>query len=470
MKILPSVKNFLQQTKEPLRLFFEGKLYPLIVAVLTVIGHISGLEFYFNIPNMLMVSLALCICPTFKVALPFMLTVVYQVNLRHSPGIPTWSDYYYATHRIVIIAVLIAALVAALVYFTAKNILPKINAKKIPLLLPLTLLSLAFLLNGAFSDRWSIGNLVFGICEVLIYLLLFYILYYGLKDENTDELLDRISYLSLLVGLVLISQMIFMFLTYEGIFEGGTIVKERVNLGWGIWNPIGLSLCAAIPMQMRGAMKSEKFYIYLSSAVCSWIFAILTVSRNALIFSTLTMAACIIIACFKSEHKRFYRVFFAAGALAAVIGAIVFYDKIFSLLGDLIGRGLSDNGRFMLWQQGIDNFTAYPLFGRGFFGYGETDVFVAAEFIPTMAHNTAVQLLSSMGLFGTGCYVFYRIKTLLPIIKNFSYEKLMLLITMLVPLLMSLLDNFIFYFYPTFFYLIALAVAIKIYNEECHVQ
>ena len=159
MRLLPSVKEFPKQIKEPLRLFFEGNLYPFLVALITVVGHISGLEFYFNIPNMLMVSLALCICPTFKVALPFMLTVVYQVNLRHSPGIPTWSDYYYATHRIVIIAVLLAVLVAALVYFTVKNILPKINVRKIPLLLPLVLLSLAFLLNGAFSDRWNIGNL-----------------------------------------------------------------------------------------------------------------------------------------------------------------------------------------------------------------------------------------------------------------------------------------------------------------------
>jgi O-antigen ligase len=257
-----------------------------------------------------------------------------------------------------------------------------------------------------------------------------------------------------------------MFLTYDGIFEGGSIVKERVNLGWGIWNPIGLSLCAAIPMQMRGAMRSKRFYVYLAGAICSWAFAILTVSRNALIFSTLTMAACVIIACFKSERKGFYRIFCAAGIAVALVGAIVLREKIFAVLGDIIGRGLSDNGRFELWSQGIGNFASFPIFGRGFFGYGETDVFVAAEFIPTMAHNTAVQLLSSMGIFGAAAYVFYRIKTLIPIVKSFSYEKLMLLITMLVPLLMSLLDNFIFYFYPTFFYLIALSIAMKISDEE----
>ena len=198
----------------------------------------------------------------------------------------------------------------------------------------------------------------------------------------------------------------------------------------------------------------------------SWLFAVLTLSRNALIFSTLAMAACVIIACFKSERKKLFRTIFAIGVGVAVIGVIALWSKISSVLGDLFGRGFSDNGRFGIWRQGIENFLAFPVFGRGFFGYGETDVFTAAEFIPTMGHNTAVQLLSSMGAFGTLAYAFYRAKTLVPIIKRFSYEKLMLLLTMLIPLLMSLLDNFIFYFYPTFFYLIALAIVFKIQDGE----
>lgn len=465
-KSLCCAADFLKASREPLRRFFEGDIYPLAVMLITVIGHISGLEFYLNIPNMLMVTAALLVSPTFKVALPFMLTVVYQVNLKHSPGIPTWSDYYLSTHRIVIILILIALLASALIYFAVKNVIPRIDKKSVPLLLPLTILSAAFLMNGAFSDRWNIGNAVFGIAEVAVYFLLFYLLYYGLKGEDTDALLDRISYLSLLVGAVLVSEMVFMFLTYDGIFEGGSIVKESVNLGWGIWNPIGLCLTASIPMQMRGAMRSKRYPVYLLGSLLCWIFAVLTLSRNALIFSTLTVVACMIIACFASERKRLFRILTLTGAALAVTVTVLLWAKISSVLGDLLSRGASDNGRFELWRQGLENFISYPVFGRGFFGYGETDVFLAAEFIPTMAHNTAVQLLSSMGAFGALAYGFYRVKTLVPIFKRFSFEKLMLLITVLVPLLMSLLDNFVFYFYPVFFYLIALATVFLIRDGE----
>lgn len=465
---LTELKAKLPLITEHLKTFFSGRLYPALVALLTLVGHISGLEFYFNILNMLAACAALMLSSSFVSVLPFMLTVVFQVNLKHSPGVPTWSDYYYTTGKLITIVTLCVLLAAALVCFIARVIAPKIKRdgiKNIPLLLPTSLLCLAFLLNGV-GGQWTLSGLIYGTAQVLIYFLLFYIVYYGLEEENSERLFDRITYLALLVSGVIIGEMIFMLATYDGIFVDGSLVKESINLGWGIWNPIAFSLTVLIPLLMRGAMVSDKPWLYLGASVLTWGFAILTLSRNALIFATLTLGACMIIACFKAKKKKAFRIITLSLVGFAAVAALLLFDKIYSIFADLFSRGFSDNGRFTLWKIGIQNFLSAPIFGKGFFSYGETEVFKVAAFIPTLAHNTLVEMLSACGIFGIIAYIFYRISTVMQFIRKPSFDKLMLSLPILVTLAMSLLDNFVFHFYTVFWYLICLAFALKMQKRD----
>ena len=444
--------------------FFSGSIYPLCVALLTLVGHVSGLEFYLNLINMLAVSLALCVSKSFKVALPFMLTVVLQVNIRHSPGIPTWSDYYYTEGKLISFLVAALILIASLSFFIIKNVIPKVKSdsvSNIPLFYPLVALCASFLLNGV-GGEWTLSGLIYAVAQIAVYFLLFYVALFGLAEEETTTLCARLSYLALLVAGIIIGEMIFMFATYDGIFEGGSLVKESINLGWGIWNPIGFSLTVTIPFIMLGAMRSKTPWIYLAAAILTWGFAVLTLSRNSLIFATITLGACLIIACFKGERRRAFRIICAVGAIIAVIAVIALWSKISSVLSDFLDRGLSDNGRFDLWKIGIDNFLSAPVFGNGFFSYGETNVFEVASFIPTLAHNTVIELLSACGIVGIAAYAFYRAATVIPIIKRPSFDKLIPAITVLVTLGMSLIDNYVFHFYTVFWYLLSLVVLIKL--------
>ena len=94
------------------------------------------------------------------------------------------------------------------------------------------------------------------------------------------------------------------------------------------------------------------------------------------------------------------------------------------------------------------------------------DVYESATFVPTMSHNTLFQLLSSMGAVGTLAYGYYRAMTLAPFIKKFSFDKAMLALPILLTLGASLLDNFIFYFYTAFLYIILLAIAFRMKKNE----
>ncbi len=460
---------FYNKYRPTLKLFFEGKLYPFIVALFVLLGHITALELYFGIAVLLAAALALVVCDTIKPFLPTLLTFVYLVNLKHTPGVPNWSDYYTRLYVLIPVIFCFVILVAAAACFTVRNIVPSFKLKTAPLFYPLLILSIAFLLNGAFSSGWRFSSLVFGFAEAAVFFLLFYLLYYGIEKEDPAKLFDYVTYLSLLIAMVLVGEMVFLFLTSDRLIsDAGAIVKEEVMFGWAACNPMGFSLAVIIPLLMRGAMTSKYRFVYLDAAVVTWVSVVLTMSRNALIFGTLGLCISFVIGAFFGPRKArtLFKVLLAAGAAAALLGAFVLWDKISTVLADFLSRGFSDNGRFTLWKNSFDNFIKSPIFGRGFFDWGAMDVYESATFVPTMSHNTFFQLISSMGIFGTLAYGYYRVKTAAPFIRKFSFDKAMLLLPILITLGASLLDNFIFYFYTAFLYILLLAISFRMSERE----
>ena len=207
------------------------------------------------------------------------------------------------------------------------------------------------------------------------------------------------------------------------------------------------------------------FYFVL--ATLTFFGAVLTLSRNAILFGGAAYAACVLICCFKGNNKKLFRIVAAVGLVLAMLAAVLMWDKITLVLKDLFDRGLSDNGRFKLWAMGIENFLKAPLFGNGYYSLEVTEnVVITTHFLPKMAHNTIVQILSSMGVAGICAYGFYRYKTLIPFLKRPTAAKTVLLISVLVLLGGSLLDNFIFRFYNIFHYSAALAIAFRLYEDE----
>jgi hypothetical protein len=69
-----------------------------------------------------------------------------------------------------------------------------------------------------------------------------------------------------------------------------------------------------------------------------------------------------------------------------------------------------------------------------------------------------------MGAFGLIAYGVYRVYTVIPFVKKLSLEKVFLFLSIATLIVESLIDNYIFWFAPTFIYNIAIIIAIK-YNE-----
>jgi len=447
--------------------FFMGDLYPLVIALITLVGSVTGTEFYLGMVHILLVSVSLIVCPSLKPMVISLLTFVMQLSLEHSPFYPNYSSYYYTGWRLIAVIVMGVAVVFSIAYFVIKDrTYKRVSFKNTPFLLPIIALSVAFSLNGVFSGSWVLGDLVFGLANAFVYSLVFILIYHGFAEkEDSSELSRYFSYISMLIALVIISELAVLFITNENIFVGGTINKTEVALGWGIWTVVGASLSVLIPAMFYGIEFNKYPWLYFAVATLTLVFCALTMSRNALLFGGLAYVTCVIICCFFGKYKRVFRIIAGAGVLAAAVTAVVFWDKIYALFGENFSLGLALNGREHLWPAAIDNFLDSPIFGKGFYGLDVTTDFSYGG-LPLQAHNTILQLMSATGAVGLVCYLCYRFYTLKPVFKRPSLRKTFMALSVVTLLLGSMLDNFVFFIYPTFHYTVALAVIHKAAREE----
>ncbi len=437
-----------------------GKWYPVVTGLLVLAEHLFGLELLLGSVNVLLASLALLVSTSTRPLFTFVASFVFQLSVKNSPAIPSESDYLFTMPRLLIVILLAVIFASSIVFFAVKNKIFSGVTLKTPLLLPLLVLSFGFVMNGAFSGAWKPASLVFGICEAACYLVLFMLFYLGLRRENTRELVEYLVFSSAVVSSVLIAEVGACYLT---VYNG---TKESILFGWGIWNTAGVSLALLIPMCFLGCFlyaerRSYKSLIYLALALLTFAAATLTQSRNALLVGGIMVFASFVTLSFVGRYKKVIRIVTAAGTLAAVILSLLLWDKLYPALKAF----LYDNGRYELWGMGIDNFLSAPVFGVGFFG-ADFGTFFTAEFLPTMAHNTPVQLLSGMGIVGLITYAFYRASTAVPFFKHPTVEKSFIGMSVLVLLLESMLDNFVFYFLPTLHYTIAMAVVFTLADRE----
>ena len=455
--------------KSSLQELYMSDKYPLLICALVAIGSISGLELYFGILHTVLIFGAFVISKSIRPIVISLLTYVMQLSVPHSPFYPSYSDYYYTGWRLpAFIGIVALTALGAVIFIINNRLYKKLSIKKTPLLLPLLCLSGAFLLNGAFSGSWGFSDLVFGFANVAVYLFVFLILYYGFtEEENSDDLAKYFSYISMLIALVISAELIAHFITADNMFIDGSINKVAVALGWGIWNLVGVSLTVLIPVIFYGMHVNRYPWLYFAVATLAYLMALLTMSRNALIFATLSYVACVIISCFVGKNKKAFRIISLAGAALALVSVIVFWDKIYALLGDYFSRGFSDNGRFALWKEAFKNFLEAPVFGKGFYGL-EVDDLMLTSFGPLakQAHNTVFQLLSATGIVGIASYAYYRYSSIKPLLKKPSLKKTMMAMSVAVLLFGSLLDNFIFNIYPMFHYSVALVIIHKTSSEE----
>lgn len=464
METLPSW----QKLKEKLSPFFTGYAYPLLVAAMVLLGHRTGLEFYIALLNCALFLLALAVCDSIRPMLPFALTFIYQVSVTNTPSYPTLSDYYFTGVRLPLLILLAVLLVVGLAFYIWRTELwRRVGFRSTPLLLPLLLLSLVFLCNGITSQKYRLDNLLFGVIQIFSFAILFLLFYHGLEKEKPRDLFDYFCYISTIISLLIIIELLLLYLDGNIIDAQGKIDKNKIFTGWGVSTSIGAMLSLLIPINFYRAVKGPARLFHFTVATLLLVASAFSMARNALLFGTAIYLLCFVIACLRGEYKKHFRI--GGGVLFAVTLCLlfVFHKQIAQLFGDYFALGFHPDGRFTIWRTALRTFVQSPILGGGFFidalqvlnDYG-------ISLFPVMAHNTPLQFLASTGAIGIAAYLFYRVMTLRPFLRHPSLEKTFIGLTLLVLLAESLLDVFVFTVYPLIYYNIALAVAHHLAKED----
>ena len=460
---------------------FEGKIYPLVMSLLILVGYFFEIEVYTATLNMIIVSVALLTSRSMKPLIFFALTFFYQMTVTNSPMEPTSSDHYFTGIRPYLLIGGAIVFVACVIIHAIKNkFFTKINFFKIPLFIPMLALSFGLLTNGLFQSDYKIGNLLWGLALVVVYVIFFLVLYLGLMDEDAHGIAEYFTYISLLISWILLFQVAGIYLKGD-LFAGGGVNRGAFTLGFGKTNAVGFVLATLIPMNFYGFMRNKSKYlpyIHLLTAFALLGATLTSTSRNAVLVGCLYFAFCFVFTMFVGERKKLSRIIVPASVVVVGLVVLLFFkDQFISLIEHYVNRTKVDDftqsginsasaGRINIWIKCFDIFKDNPIFGAGFFGDEMKFAKPMASIIPHFAHNTIFQLLAGLGAVGTLCYGYYRVCTLKYLFHKPSLDRFMMMVSASMLLTGSMLDNHLFNIYPGLYYTVALVIAVLLYEKQ----
>jgi len=321
-----------------------------------------------------------------------------------------------------------------------------------------------------------VDNLLWALALVVVYVVLFGMLWIGLKNEDPKEITEYFTYINLIISWFLLVQVAGIYLSGK-LFVNGTVDRGAFTLGFGKTNAVGFVLASMIPMNFYGFMKNRSKwmpYLHLFTAFALLGAAITSTSRNAVLIGCAYFAFCFIFMMFAGDKKKIARIIVPISAVVIILAVLIFFkDQFFSLIKHYIDRTDMDKGlngasagRINIWLKAFEIFKENPIFGAGFYGEEMKFAQPMAEIIPHFAHNTLFQLLASMGAFGTLCYGFYRICTLKYIFRKPTLDRFMLMVSASTLITGSMLDNHLFNIYPGLYYTTALVIAVFLYEKQ----
>ncbi len=322
------------------------------------------------------------------------LFVSFFIKNVDSPDTP-WIGY------IVCIGIAVICLIA----YTIKTIvLERKTLKWGDMWIAVLVSSIAFLLGGVIG-RFNIMNFAI----VLGFSVATYILYF-LARNKTENLEKYLAYLFVVGALfltliILVGRLRLVGKIFIGYPEGELYFFSAQPL-----NPASIYIMLGMVGCYRLGKGKRLDLAYFGLSLLLFVSVVLTCCRTTILVAGLALVAIFVSFVLESKKKlNFLWLSLAICGVLIVLG-VVFRNEVvgvFNTLFEKVNSGL--NGRGELWPWCIDRFKEYPIFGYGF---------VADQPLPSlrefsnvvMAHKTALQWLTSLGIVGSlaMCYFYFQ--------------------------------------------------------------
>ncbi|MBQ3219774.1 MAG: O-antigen ligase family protein [Clostridia bacterium] len=378
--------------KDNLEKFFYGPYYPIYVALFVTLSFATNAWFF----GLLIISLTATIIflrfedvsPIFP--LLFMVVLVFR-DYAVMGGI---TGYLILTPP-------------AIAFILKFFIHPIKNFKPGKLLLPLLGVSTALFLSGILSKvNFYIDGLViaFTIGPVLIVIYLFFSTY--LNPPDGFDIKKYLTYILVIVGLTTFSHLL-IYRLHNDLLKDGSFVPFFV--GWGNVNCAATLLLLSVASCWYLITQVKNIIPFFIMLVLLYLGVLLTnsdgVTGICLIFAP-------ILAFFAYQKINRYNrptyikiiIVVVSILVIASVATILFYG-IDSLILALKPH-FSDSSRTMIYQEALDLFSQYPVFGAGL-GYGKYEPEISLGIILYNFHSVIFHVLATMGMIGIIAYVFY---------------------------------------------------------------
>ncbi len=433
-----------------IRKFYRGLWYPVLVAGLVFAGHLTGWDVPFAAAVLISAIPGLLVMHDAEFLLaPFMM-VTFTVTARYYDGDYHYERYLQKPWSMIAIAAA-AATLAALVWFLFRNRRSVNRLKQPSVFISLAVLSAVMAFNGSFNPVYTPKNLAFAayfaLSTVFVYLL--FALYGNFDRTAADRFLSCV----VVTGILILAELIAAYFTRVK-FSEGTIVKESVVVGWGVWTSVGGMLAFLMPAPFYFARWHRHGWAFYLLGLAMFAGTLFSQSRGALLVGGVSLLICLALVCAGGPNRRMNRIFTSVLVAVGAVGALLLSRRFRVLIQNFADYGFGDNGRFALWQAGWKHFLTYPVFGSGFY-----DSYVSEwNFVvyPYLYHNTLVQMLAACGAAGLLAYLWHRFVTARLVLQNRNVPKTFMGVCILGLLLFSLIDVLFFKTYPTVIYAIML--------------
>lgn len=444
---------------ETARNILASKFLPFLVAALELLFYYLGWEMatFYMLTALIVAMLVLLddLTPLISVFLFMNVMISYQ----HSPsGIAGGSDFFFRTEVVVQLVILVVLIVSA--FFVRLFAVAKDGKfAPSPVFFGLCFLAATFVLGGVGSSDYRFMDLAYGVIMAFFYLGIYTVI--AANARHGEEAFERIGFAFIAFSAMLVIELAVKYITnFDAILAGGSINKVELTFGWGVWNSIGMWLSLCIPPMFLLAAKYKFGFGFIIYATVLLGAAFLTGSRQAMLGAGFAYLASSVAVLIKSKKRLYNVITLGVILLMAVIAVAVKWEKVASLFSKLMDNlwgedGFTGNGRIPLIEKAMEYFASNPFFGRGFFSdysISDPDFTNLAGLIPTFAHNTYAEMLGSCGILGILAYTLHRIQTIVAFANKPSFNKFYIGISIVAMLLMSLLDNHIFYILPTMVY------------------
>ena len=469
MKATLSKFNFAAIVKV-LKRALASKFFPFATAAVNLLCYYLGLDLVMIYYTAVVGVLILVLCDDLSPLISVFLFMNVMISKQHSPSYTTGgSQYYFQTAVLAQIIVLICAVVAGAVYRITKTFVKK-KFKPTPTFYGLCALAAALILNGIFSENYKPLDIMYGAFMAFFFLGIFVLMKDNVKPGK--ELYERIAFAFIALSAVLLIELAVTYATTENLISDGNINRNLIMFGWGIYNTYGMLMTMCIPAALFLAARYKHGYLFTAYSIILLAAAVLCMSRQSMLASPVIFLICVIILLVKGKYRLQNLIICGVAIAVAAVLTGVFHTKVEKFLAGIfsnikVGGELDGSSRASLWSTAFLNFLSAPVFGSGFYvDLPQALPMVGLDIIPPMYHNTFMQLLGACGIAGLLAYVVHRIQTVISFLKNITLERTYIAITILALLIISIVDNHMFYLFPTIVYSSLLSVLIKSEKAE----